>query len=92
VASGSVHASLHSSAISLRRKRPRRVPLRRPALRSSGAPRIYSRADIIAASRARQKGQISERDYLRLSYDFVAAAREGRISDAPQLKGKGPHG
>jgi len=39
-------ASLHSSAISLRRKRPRRGPLRRPALRSSGAPRRRQEASV----------------------------------------------
>jgi hypothetical protein len=99
VASGNVHRVAAFFRDFLAQKAAAARPARAPGASQqwgspapSGSKRIYSRADITAASRARQKGQISEQDYLRLSYDFVAAAREGRISDAPQPKGKAPNG
>jgi hypothetical protein len=53
---------------------------------------VYRRDDIVRASREYQKGKISEADYRCLSYDFVAAAKEGRIIDSPMPKGKSPNG
>jgi len=53
---------------------------------------VYRRDDIVRASREYQKGKISEADYQRLSYDFVAAAKERRIIDSPMPKGKSPNG
>ena len=51
---------------------------------------VYSRADINAASRAYMKGAYRgrEAEYEALQADIIRAAREGRISDAPQPKGK----
>jgi len=68
-----------------------------PAPPQWGSPRdrpVYSRADINAASRAYMKGAYRgrEAEYEDLQADIIRAAREGRISDAPQPKGKSPHG
>ena len=51
---------------------------------------VYSRADITNASRAYMKGAYRgrEAEYEALQADIIRAAREGRISDAPQPKGK----
>jgi len=56
----------------------------------SGSKRIYSRADIAAAHHAYMKGAYKgrEAEYEALQADFVAAGREGRISDLPVAKGK----
>jgi len=60
---------------------------------SRASPRdkpIYSRNDIANASRAFMKGAYRgrEAEYEALQADIIRAAREGRISDAPQPKGK----
>ena len=54
---------------------------------------IYSRNDIIAASRAYMRGAYRgrEAEYEALQADIVRAARENRISDAPVQKGKAPY-
>src|SRR5262245_33928847 len=55
---------------------------------------VYRRADITAAHHAYMKGAYKgrEAEYEALQADFVAAGREGRISDLPVAKGKAPHG
>jgi len=99
VASGNVHlvAQFFKDFIAQRnatQPRPAPSPPQWGYQASSRDKPIYSRDDIINASRAYMKGAYRgrEAEYEALQADIIRAAREGRISDAPQPKGKAPLG
>ena len=95
VASGNVHlvAQFFKDFIAQRNATQPRPAPSPPQWGYAASPRdrpVYSRADINAASRAYMKGAYRgrEAEYEALQADIIRAAREGRISDAPQPKGK----
>jgi hypothetical protein len=99
VASGNVHriAAFFRDFQQMKAATARPAPAPPPQWGYRTSPRdkpIYSRDDIANASRAFMKGAYRgrEAEYEALQADIIRAAREGRISDAPQPKGKAPRG